>query len=81
MCGRFACSLSREAIKNGLHDNGINPEEWIDQEKYEGTYNVAPTYYIPVVKQSDNTFQLQSMVSPFNTPSRNIQHIFSHLLS
>ncbi|KAG2182933.1 hypothetical protein INT44_005914 [Umbelopsis vinacea] len=61
MCGRFACSLSREAIKQGLHDNGISPEEWVDQEKYEGTYNVAPTYYIPVIKQSDNTYHLQSM--------------------
>lgn len=63
MCGRFACSLSREAIRQRLHDNNINPTDWIDQEKYEGTYNVAPTYFIPVVRHSADEYHLQSMVS------------------
>ncbi|KAJ2959436.1 hypothetical protein NQZ79_g5055 [Umbelopsis isabellina] len=61
MCGRFACSLGHEAVKQRLRENNLNPSEWVDEDKYEGTYNVAPTYFIPVVRYADNEYHLQSM--------------------
>jgi hypothetical protein len=62
MCGRFACSLGHEAVKQRLRENKLSPSEWIDEDKYEGTYNVAPTYFIPVVRFADNQYHLHSMV-------------------
>jgi putative SOS response-associated peptidase YedK len=67
MCGRFCCSFDPNTIKAKLcesHVTNSNIINWVNEEKYSSSYNVAPTNHVIVLHADPNNKQqvLHSMV-------------------
>ncbi|KAI8141457.1 hypothetical protein BJV82DRAFT_518398 [Fennellomyces sp. T-0311] len=62
MCGRFACSLCPNALRNKLIDsNVLVSKEWNGQAAFYPSFNVGPRSYIPVIRRSGDELVLQAM--------------------
>lgn len=44
MCGRFRCALSKQELKSC-----VGVDEWIDEEQFTPSYNIAPGFWVPVL--------------------------------
>ncbi|KAG6898020.1 hypothetical protein C0992_007016 [Termitomyces sp. T32_za158] len=51
MCGRFALRLARPEIRNIPGHDGVDVEEWIDEEQFIPRYNIAPRSQAPVIRR------------------------------
>ncbi|RIB04214.1 hypothetical protein C2G38_2254495 [Gigaspora rosea] len=59
MCGRTLLPLAPDVIQQTLESSNLNCTKWVDKEKYKSSYNVAPTYYEPVVRtESESNEQI-----------------------
>ena len=63
MCGRFACSLCPNTLKNKVKESNVNiTDEWVNEDMFFPSFNVGPRKYIPVVRRtSNNELVMQSM--------------------
>ncbi|KAG2225585.1 hypothetical protein INT45_013696 [Circinella minor] len=63
MCGRFACSLCPNIIKDKVKESNINiTNEWVNEDLFSPSFNVGPRKYIPVIRKTiNNEVIMQSM--------------------
>ncbi|KAI9274352.1 hypothetical protein BDA99DRAFT_555792 [Phascolomyces articulosus] len=53
MCGRFACSLCPEALRNKVKESNVAiSNEWVNEDKFFPSFNVGPRKFIPVVRRT-----------------------------
>ncbi|CAI2162340.1 13704_t:CDS:2 [Funneliformis geosporum] len=50
MCGRYVVYSRLESLEQALERSNIKCTKWIDKEKYQTSYNVAPCHFQPVVR-------------------------------
>ncbi|KAG5728227.1 hypothetical protein E4T56_gene19041 [Termitomyces sp. T112] len=51
MCGRFALRLPRAQIRHVPGHDGLDVDEWIDEEQFVPRYNIAPRSQAPVLRR------------------------------
>ncbi|GLB44099.1 putative SOS response associated peptidase (SRAP) [Lyophyllum shimeji] len=51
MCGRFALRLGRGEIRQIPGHQGVDVDEWIDEEEFVPRYNIAPRTNAPVLRR------------------------------
>ncbi|ORY94161.1 hypothetical protein BCR43DRAFT_495974 [Syncephalastrum racemosum] len=62
MCGRFACYHRVSDLQPILEESNLpTTGDWIDQDRFQPVYNVAPRRFVPVVRQMNGEYVLQSM--------------------
>ncbi|CAG8456655.1 10349_t:CDS:2 [Funneliformis caledonium] len=50
MCGRYVLTSRPESLEQALERSNIKCTKFIDKEKYQSSYNVAPCHFQPVVR-------------------------------
>ncbi|KAG6915092.1 hypothetical protein DXG01_013471 [Tephrocybe rancida] len=53
MCGRFALRLARPDIRHVPGHEGIDADDWIDEDAFVPRYNIAPRSQAPVLRRGD----------------------------
>ncbi|KAG6813542.1 hypothetical protein H0H92_009934 [Tricholoma furcatifolium] len=63
MCGRFALRLAHADIRNVPGHDGIDVDDWVDQDQFVPRYNIAPRTYAPVLMRHNggSRYVLHSM--------------------
>ncbi|KAL1922549.1 uncharacterized protein VTP21DRAFT_10088 [Calcarisporiella thermophila] len=61
MCGRTVCAYTPEEVHHQVADARLETQNWVNQELYRPSYNVAPTHYQPVVRKTEGNYVIHSM--------------------
>ncbi|KAG6839712.1 hypothetical protein C0991_012393 [Blastosporella zonata] len=54
MCGRFALRLGRGEIRGVPGHDGVDADEWIDEDAFVPRYNIAPRSQAPVLRRAND---------------------------
>ncbi|KAG6820538.1 hypothetical protein H0H93_015709 [Arthromyces matolae] len=54
MCGRFALRLARDEIRHVPGYDGVDADDWIDEDQFVPRYNIAPRTQAPVLRRGEN---------------------------
>ncbi|KAI9482545.1 hypothetical protein BDB00DRAFT_857310 [Zychaea mexicana] len=63
MCGRFACSLCPDALRNKVKESNVQvSDQWLAEDKFYSSFNVGPRKNIPVVRRRSSEHDQSEIV-------------------